>query len=74
LADELRVARPALPVIDASGYTANVIAHHGVLDDGIEFLEKPFTPRASVARAPGSGSGRRQREYRHQSKPRATAP
>ncbi len=43
---ELARARPGLRVIFMSGYTANVIAHHGILEEGVHFLQKPFTVRA----------------------------
>ncbi|MFB3851635.1 MAG: PAS domain S-box protein [Acidobacteriota bacterium] len=43
LYEELRKKFPALKVLFMSGYTANVIAHNGILDKGIHFIEKPFT-------------------------------
>lgn len=34
---------PALKVLYMSGYTDNVIAHRGVLDEGVQFIQKPFS-------------------------------
>lgn len=34
---------PGLNLLFMSGYTANIIAGHGVLDEGVHFLQKPFT-------------------------------
>ena len=42
LAQRLSVVRPRLRRLFMSGYTANVIAHHGVLDEGVQFIQKPF--------------------------------
>ncbi|MDD2463927.1 MAG: PAS domain S-box protein [Desulfobulbus sp.] len=41
---------PGLKVLYMSGYTENVIASRGVLDEGIQFIQKPFTPKALVAK------------------------
>jgi len=41
---------PHIKVIYASGYTDNVIAHHGVLDDGIDFIQKPFSVNHLISR------------------------
>lgn len=35
--------KPDLQCLFTSGYTANVVAHHGVIDNGIHFIQKPFS-------------------------------
>ena len=44
LAKQLMKLRPGLAVLFMSGYTDDAIAKHGVLEPGIAFLQKPFTP------------------------------
>lgn len=44
LADRVRTQRPKLPVLFMSGYTDDVILHHGVLEAGVAFVQKPLTP------------------------------
>jgi len=45
LAEEIQQLRPDIKVVYMSGYTDNAIVHHGMLDEGIAFLEKPIKPR-----------------------------
>jgi signal transduction histidine kinase len=49
MAEWLQTTNPDLKILFTSGYTEDAIAHHGVLDEGIEFLPKPYTP-ASLTR------------------------
>lgn len=45
LSDALTHMHPSVRTLFVSGYTSNVIAHHGVLEQNVEFLEKPFSRR-----------------------------
>ena len=42
LAKNLLALYPGLKCLFMSGYTANVIAHRGVIDEGVNFIQKPF--------------------------------
>jgi two-component system, cell cycle sensor histidine kinase and response regulator CckA len=42
LSEKLKWERPEIKVLFLSGYTADSIVHHGVLDEGMAFLHKPF--------------------------------
>jgi CheY-like chemotaxis protein len=44
LSEVLRRVRPELKVLFISGYTDEAILRHGVFDEGVAFLQKPFTP------------------------------
>jgi CheY-like chemotaxis protein len=46
LANEVLRLRPNAAVLFTTGYTRNAIIHHGRLDDGIDFIGKPFTASA----------------------------
>lgn len=43
LSNRLHDLFPGIKTLFMSGYTANVIAHHGMLDKGVNFIPKPFT-------------------------------
>jgi PAS domain S-box-containing protein len=44
LADRLETLQPAIKVLFMSGYTNSVIEHHGILQEGAHFIQKPFSP------------------------------
>jgi signal transduction histidine kinase/CheY-like chemotaxis protein len=50
LADRLRESRPGIKVLYMSGYTADIIGREGVLDEGVDYLPKPFTPAELAAK------------------------
>jgi len=45
LAEQLQSRYPGIKIMFMSGYTADVIAHRGVLDEDVNFIQKPFSMR-----------------------------
>lgn len=43
LAENIIKLHPDIKTLFMSGYTANVIAHRGILDEGVNFIQKPFS-------------------------------
>ena len=50
LANEITERFPAVKVLFISGYTDDAIVRHGVLEAGVHYLEKPFTPDALASK------------------------
>ncbi len=50
LVDRLTPQRPEMKVLFMSGHTENAIVHHGVLDEGIAFIQKPFRYEALLSK------------------------
>ena len=48
LVERLEALRPGVPVLYMSGYTGDRLGAHGVVEAGVGFIEKPFTPASLV--------------------------
>ena len=48
LAEKLQARLPDLKVLFISGYPDEAVVHHGVLDEGVAYLQKPFSPKAFI--------------------------
>jgi two-component system cell cycle sensor histidine kinase/response regulator CckA len=46
VAEQALAVRPGIKVVFMSGYTDDVVLHHGVVDEGVAFIQKPLTPDA----------------------------
>ncbi|GAB4239887.1 MAG: hypothetical protein OHK0028_17880 [Deltaproteobacteria bacterium] len=46
VAERVSALHPGVKVLYMSGYTDNVVAHHGILEPGVHFLQKPFTEQS----------------------------
>ncbi len=53
LAEQLAALHPEMKVIFMSGYTGDAIVHHGVLDSGLNFIQKPFKVLSLIEKVRG---------------------
>jgi PAS domain S-box-containing protein len=71
LAEHMRQLRPATKALFMSGYTDDAVVHHGVLDAGLAFIQKPFTPAALILKVRELLEGQKRASER---RPPATEP
>jgi CheY-like chemotaxis protein len=45
LAERITLLHPEMKVLFTSGYTENVIVHHGVIEENLNFIGKPYSPQ-----------------------------
>jgi two-component system cell cycle sensor histidine kinase/response regulator CckA len=50
LVERLKKHRAGMKCLFMSGYTTDLISHHGALDDGVQFIQKPFAKRDLAAK------------------------
>lgn len=50
LSERILEIHPGIPVLFMSGYTDNTIVRHGVLDEGVHFIQKPFSSHDLAAK------------------------
>ena len=51
--DAVSAARPGMPTLFLSGYTADIIHKKGIFDEGLQFLAKPLGPSELLTRVRG---------------------
>jgi len=50
LAEQICSNNPRIKVLFTSGYTADVVTHRGVIEQGLHFIQKPFSMRDLAAK------------------------
>ena len=53
LAEEIKKIQPRAETLFMSGYTNDIIARHGILDEGVNFIQKPFSQHSLADKVRG---------------------